>query len=264
MIYVYDVELGTTPRRLTFEGGNHDPVWSPDGTRVAFGSDRDSEGTAERDLFIKTVADDAPPIRILRTEMDVAPWDWHQDRLLFSSGPETASWNLWTMESSDSSTAAAYLELQGIQSRASVSPEGQHVVYGSGEGGDRRVYVRGYPQPRQPVVISPEGGRFPKWSPDGDRIYYWRVGLQTEDSLFAANVVLEPTFAVTSTEFVLSGDFTVNRGWDLHPDGDRFVIGRGTTASAAPQDAGAGPEPYRHVIATNWFSELLALVGGGS
>ena len=35
-IYIYNVELGTTPRQLTFEGANGYPVWSHDGTRVAF------------------------------------------------------------------------------------------------------------------------------------------------------------------------------------------------------------------------------------
>ena len=40
-IYTYNVSLGTTPRQLTFEGNNGWPVFSPDGTRVAFSSLRD-------------------------------------------------------------------------------------------------------------------------------------------------------------------------------------------------------------------------------
>ena len=35
-IYTYDVAVGTTPRRLTFEGNNVSLAYSPDGTRVAF------------------------------------------------------------------------------------------------------------------------------------------------------------------------------------------------------------------------------------
>ena len=62
-IYTYNVTLGATPRQLTFEGENVRPVFSPDGTRVAFGSTR--EGTVGRDLFVKNLDDDSPPRSII-------------------------------------------------------------------------------------------------------------------------------------------------------------------------------------------------------
>lgn len=40
-IYTYNVDLGTIPRQLTFEGNNRYPVWSPDGMRIAFSSTRE-------------------------------------------------------------------------------------------------------------------------------------------------------------------------------------------------------------------------------
>ena len=48
-IYTHDIVLGTTPRQLTFEGGNVAPVFSPDGSRIVFGSNRG--GTDAWDLL---------------------------------------------------------------------------------------------------------------------------------------------------------------------------------------------------------------------
>ena len=65
-IYTYNVALGSTPRQLTFEGTNNRPVFSPDGTRVAFSSRRD--GTDAYDLFMKDLNDDLPPRSIITLE----------------------------------------------------------------------------------------------------------------------------------------------------------------------------------------------------
>src|SRR5262245_11698421 len=42
-IYIYDLSSSALPRRLTFGGRNRFPIWSADGLRVAFQSDRDSD-----------------------------------------------------------------------------------------------------------------------------------------------------------------------------------------------------------------------------
>ena len=57
-IYTYDVVLSAT-RQITFEGTNSTPVFSPDGTTVAFSSQR--PGTDGTDLFVKALNDASPP-----------------------------------------------------------------------------------------------------------------------------------------------------------------------------------------------------------
>jgi Tol biopolymer transport system component len=39
-VLIYDLSITSAIRRLTFDGRNRFPIWSPDGQRVAFQSDR--------------------------------------------------------------------------------------------------------------------------------------------------------------------------------------------------------------------------------
>ena len=121
--------------------------------------------------------------------------------------------------------------------------------------------MRSFPVARQPTPVSSGGGRRPRWSPDGNTIYYWRPSAGA-DSLFAATVQREPTFAVLSTDFVLAGDYE-SQNWDLHPDGDRFIVTR-VVPAGQPAGGAVGVEPPRHLIVTNWFAELLDALGEGS
>ena len=262
MIYEYNVELQTTPRRLTSEGSvNRYPAWSPDGTSLAFTSSR--EGSVGRDVYVKNVYDDSAPQRIFGAPGRSRPDQWLDgDVLVFTTGSSAARNNSWTMEIPDSATAAPYIAAEGNRHWARVAPQGDLAAYQSNETGRNEIFVRSFPVARQPTPVSSGGGARPMWSPDGNTIYYWREQLQGPDSLFAARITREPAFAVLSTDFVLAGDYKAAEDWDLHPDGDRFV----TTRVVGTDQAGGGTsgiEPERHLIVTNWFTELIASAGGG-
>jgi serine/threonine-protein kinase len=263
MVYVYNVELGTTPRRLTFAGGtNTGPVWSPDGTRIAFASQR--EGTDGRDLFIKSVNDDSPPEFLLGGPGRQTPRQWFpDDLLLYQTGQSAGQNDLWLIDVADTASSRPYLAAEGNRVAGYVSPQGDLAAYESDESGDSEVYVRSFPEARQPTSVSSGGGRRPRWSPDGETLYYWRpLPGPAPDSLFAARVQREPTFAVLSTDFVLAGDYD-GFNWDLHPDGDRFITVRLARGGTTSGDTDASGEPERHLIVTNWFTELLASAGEG-
>ena len=177
-IYSYNVTLRTTPRRLTFEGLNRWPVWSPDGTRVAFGSQRD--GTAGLDLFVKTVNDDSPPQMIVTLPSAQIPTQWPSDDVvIFESGGGEA-YDLWMVDlSSHSAVASPYLEAEANLSNIMVSPNGNLAAYASNESGTIEVYVRNFPEARRPEIVSQGGGGGPHWSPDGNTIYYWTLGAES-------------------------------------------------------------------------------------
>jgi Tol biopolymer transport system component len=259
MIYEYNVELQTTPTRLTSEGTiNYYPAWSPDGTRIAFSSARGASG---RHMYVKNVFDDSAPERIFSEPGGRArPDQWLEDNvLIFTRGGSAARNNSWTMQVPDSTSAQAYVAAEGNRNWARVAPQRDLAAYQSDETGRDEIFVRSFPEPRQPMQVSSLGGSRPNWSPDGNSIYYWR-SYPGEDSLFAARVQREPAFRVLSTEFVLAGDYRNVEDWDLHPEGDRFVTTR-LSEGSSPTNAATGTADERHVIVTNWFTELLEAVG---
>ena len=94
-------------------------------------------------------------------------------------------------------------------------------------------------------------GQFPRWSRDGGTLYYWSEEDLLVDTLYAATVVTEPTFAVLSRDIVLTGNFRPEN-WDLHPDGDRIVAAQ---PSLLPQSDADG-----YFVVVNFFEELKARV----
>ena len=258
-IYTYNVELQTTPRRLTFEGTNGSPVWSPDGTRIAFTSQRD--GTDVTDLFVKTVNDDSPPQMIVTLPGRQRPTQWPSDNLVvFENGTGTS--DLWMVDlSSDSAVARPYLESEAALRDIMVSPDGNLAAYTSIEAGTGEVYVRSFPEARQPEIVSQGGGDTPSWSPDGNTIYYWTPGGRTATkSLIAARIERGPPFVVTSRDTLMAGTWLV-RDSDLHPDGDRWIMPREVSAPGGGGADDEALEPERFLVVVNWFEELLERVG---
>jgi serine/threonine-protein kinase len=67
-IWVYDLSQTNAPKRLTFEGSNRYPVWSPDGERIAFQSDRE----ADLGIFWQRADGSGTAERLTKPENDVA------------------------------------------------------------------------------------------------------------------------------------------------------------------------------------------------
>jgi Tol biopolymer transport system component len=250
-IYTYDVELGATPRQLTFEGSNISPVYSPDGTRVVFSSLRD--GTDAGDLFVKRLSDDTPAELLITLPGYQRPTQWPSDTLVvFVTGPPPD--DLWMLDLSDSDSprAVAYLEQEAQVSDIVVSPDGALAAYLSRETGTTEIYVRSFPEPGERTRVSEGGADSPVWSPDGNTLYYWTLagaGGGPGDEFMAARIQRNPTPVVLSRELLFTGNY-FRPASDLHPDGDRVIVAQN-----------AGAEPERFLVVTNWFEELRERMG---
>ena len=256
-IYIYDVEVGATPRQLTFEGSNVSPVFSPDGTRVVFSSRR--EGTLGlRDLFVKRLDDDTPAELLITLPRSQRPTQWPNDTLIvFTVGPPPL--DLWTLDLSDpdSLMAEVYLDQEEDLRDIMVSPDGTLAAYSSDETGTIEVYVRSFPEAGERTLVSEGGGVFPRWSPDGNTVYYWTLFAGGESTFLAARLQREPTPMVLSRDTLFAGPY-FSPASDLHPAGNQVIAGR-TNVATQQEDAASAPE--RFIVVTNWFEELRQRMG---
>jgi serine/threonine-protein kinase len=254
-VSVYDTELTVPPRAVATDVPySIAGFWSPDGESllVMGGTDlqtsrpRLAEAFGVRSEEVAEAPDAGGGVWVVP-----AQWSEHGILYLVPAGEEAGIWYQPEL------TAPAELWLPGDASEASVSPQGDFLAYTSaGEGG---LMVRAFPEIGPRIEVAPRGGG-PRWSPDGDAIYYSVV----EDGvtlLRRIDVTREPTFAVLSDERVLELSSTVTQGWDLHPDGDRVAV-----AMEVAMEAGEGLEeadpnadgvtPDHTWIVFNWFERI--------
>jgi hypothetical protein len=114
------------------------------------------------------------------------------------------------------------LEEPGVQSFASVAPNGRFIAYHQGpNAGDTSVMVRPYPNVALRSYTVGEGG-YPVFSRDGSEIFYY-----DGQSLVAVPVDYEPFDIGTPVRLGVRGPYFygANRTWDEGPDG-RFLITR--------------------------------------
>jgi Tol biopolymer transport system component len=252
-IYTYDVEVEATPRQLTFEGTNVSPVFSPDGTRIVFSSQR--EGTDSEDLFVKRL-DDTPAELLITLPRVQRPHQWPSDTLIvFGVGPPPIDLWMLNLSDPDNPRAEVYLEQEANLSEPVVSRDGTLAAYVSNETGTDEIYVRSFPEPGERTPVSEGGGGFPRWSPDGNTVYYWTPGIMS--FFVAARLQRAPAPTVLSRDSLFGGTYYQDAS-DLDPAGNRVIAG---LTGAATQQEVVTSDAERFLVVTNWFTELRQRMG---
>ncbi len=253
IVAIYEMSGSSAVRRLTFGGNNRFPIWSADGQRVAFQSDRDGD----RAVFWQSV-DGGAAERLTTPEPGTShvpeSWSPSGEILLFNvvSGSTTSLWTLSVRDRKamlfDDVSSTAY------PTNAVFSPDGRWVAYQAGEAseGEATTYVQPFPPNGTKHQIA-RGGR-PLWSRDGTELFY----VPAAGEFRAVTVTTQPRFAVTNPVSVPRGfgiaDPASPRPFDITPDGR--IVGVGGEG----QSTGALAAPTQIQVVLNWFEELKARV----
>ena len=168
-VVIYDL-VRDTPTRLTFDSSRDDfPVWTPDGQRVVFASNRGGV----LNLFGKA-ADGTGEVERLTTSPNFqASSSWSGDRLVFYElFPETSG-DIFALSMEGERASETILQDEFNQLYPEVSPDGRWVAYHSAESGQPELYVRPFPNVNEGKwQISRDGGRNPLWMPDGSELFF--------------------------------------------------------------------------------------------
>jgi Tol biopolymer transport system component len=266
-IWVYDVMGDTDIRRLTQvgEGNNLRPVWTLDGERITFMSDRDGPGS----VYWQDAEGRGPAERLTTAEEGAfhLPESWSPDGTLsfavVTGTFDDAQWGLHT-RSADGEVGLFHDLPRGAQWSSAFSPDGRWLAYTSNEAStsaaDFRVYVERYPRTRERYEIAVDSAVNPVWSPDGTEIYYRRGVGDAARSLNSVTIVeTEPRFRFTSARSIAI-EGLVNHGsyrdFDVLPDGSGWLVLTPADGSGASDAAPSPAEPDRIHVVLNWFEEL--------
>ena len=243
-ISIFDLESGTS-RRLTLEGNNDIPIWTPDGKRVTFNSDR----SGNINIYWK-MADGSGDVEQLTSNQNTKyPNSWSPDgrTLIFTEVNPVTHMDIWELSTDGDRKAEPLVATNSADELLSLSPDGRWLAYTSDESGEFQIYVRPYPltEERHQVSTAP-GSEEPIWSQSGDEIFY-RNGLRWMSSV----ITTEPEFKWEEPQELFRGNYVNVRGhsYDVAPDG-RFLL----LQSEQPLTI------TNLNVVLNWFEELKRLV----
>ena len=155
---------------------NSAAVWSPEGDRIVFRSNRKSlialfqksagAGGDDQQLLPDDVARAAG-----LTQSNLAPSDWSPDgkHIAFASGYQA---DVWLLPLGDNKKPFVLVGSRSDQMHANFSPDGRFIAYTSNESGRYQVYVETLPLSDRKSLISTNGGYEPRWRADSREIYF--------------------------------------------------------------------------------------------
>ena len=253
-IWLYEFARGVTTR-FTFDSAwDQQPVWSPDGSRLAFTSNKNST----YDLYQKA-SNLVGEEELLFTSTDVkSAHSWSPDGRFLLYYTVNQPQHLWLLPVAGGTDRKPILveQSQFNEVAGCFSPNGRWIAYTSDESGKNEIYVRpfdpslatGTPAGKgAPVtgkwMVSKDGGNSALWRRDGKELFY----LSSDGTAMAVDVSITGVFQAGVPKAL----FKVPAGvawWDISPDGQRFLMA--VPAATTPST------PPKFTVVLNWQAAL--------
>jgi Tol biopolymer transport system component len=223
-IWLIDTGRGVLSRFTSNAANEIHPLWSPDGSHIAFTSNRN--GTYE--LYEKSTIGSGEEQLLASTQ---SPTDWSRDGrvvLIMRRDPKTSS-DIWALPVGTGGQPFPVVQTDFDERNAQFSPDGKWIAYESTDSGRWEIYVQPFPGPGPRVQISVNGGAQVRWRGDGKELFF----IALDDRLMAVPVALPsnggsadagapvPLFATHVGGAVQSFS---RQQYFVSPDGERFLM----------------------------------------
>jgi serine/threonine protein kinase len=188
-VWLMDLQRGVMPRLTSDAASEHSAIWSPDGSQIAYSSDKSgfdniylkpASGAGREELL----ATEAPPDVTGRS-----PSDWSRDGryLLYRTQSAKTRYDLWARRLDGSAPSFPVAQTEADDRDGAFSPDGKWVAFESDESGRFEIYVQRFPEPGPKWPMSSSGGAQVVWSLDGKELFY----ISLDGQLMAVSVRLD-------------------------------------------------------------------------
>ena len=222
-LWVVDVERAMVSRFTFGAGESFGPVWSPDGQRVAFASNRDGR----ENIYVRSrLGQSAETLLYDSKTLFKHPCQWSPDgqQIVTAELGESTGWDILLVDATGGGKSVPVLTGPFNESFAVVSPDSRWIAYCSDEAGRAELYVDTFPVPGNKIQISSSGmfpmgggGGFLGWTSNGRELLY----MSPDFKIMTVDVETTPAFRAGTPRVLFR--FRPARGLNMSADGQFFV-----------------------------------------
>ncbi len=236
-IWVLDTTRDALSRVTVDEAADANPVWTPDGQRIAFSSaSEEAPG-----IYWRRADASGDVVLLLGWAGPVEPTSFFPDStlLLFDAMSGETSSDIYALPlvGPEAGSPRPVLNTGFFEGHGAFSPDGRYIAYTSDESGRGEVYVVTWPGQSGKWQISTDGGAWPVWGPGGKELFF-----RSRDSLMGTTVdTTRGGFRPSAPTTVFQRNLPPGR-FDVSPDGKRFLF----------LSEASGVEPRQVNVVVNW------------
>ena len=231
-LWVWDLASGRKSRLDANVADENWLIWSPDGKRVVYNSQRTDDGLA---LYGRDLGD-KPNETLVAAALERGQWpvSWSPDgknllvvtsKISDTGRPDN---DIWVLPLGDTGKPYEFLASTAQENWAAFSPNGKWIAFSYAEPGeDTQLFVTTFPKSNRRWLVSARGGFQARWRRDGKELFFLATNGTLTTSLMVAEVDEDGAdFGITDVKklFDTPVPYPPYHAFDLSADGQRILV----------------------------------------